>query len=392
MIMKKSLLLILLLVISACGNSSSSSSDIFSSPLLTAVDSTNNRLFVFEKNGNISIFEADDRSIIGDRPFVDSDTNEEINDLLPNSPTYVVVQAIGETSRLFISGTQSQAVSNQIIVLDFNGTDIETTDFSPIEVGDDSDAIINGLAINSDQNHLYLTSSTNLFIYNSSTGVLISENAISGSPQRMAVDGNNLYVANASSETDEQGVTIIDVTEDPIDTTLAQINPADDRDQAPIKDVAVLTTANGTIVLASDSTRSIVYVQTITNNEFSPIAIELNNEDDLDDNNDQGVDGEINTDNGISSTVGALVLSTNEDDDAYGYVAQSDGRIQRLSFPSDLSTYSSQGIFTGSELLQGVSLFINPDDEDNQAYFASPEDGNILIIESIGNTDSETVN
>lgn len=373
-----------MLFITACSGGNNGSNN-FNQLVLTAVDSTNDRIFIMEQDRVFSILTASTLNDFVDQPLVDEDHLIPIYNILPTEPTFMEVQAIDTSSRIFIYGATSDDVTNQITVLDFDGTNLTIADFSPISVGDSETNIFNGMEINPDTDELYITiaSIPSLFVISTTTGEEVEELALNGSPQNLHLDADQLYIANASTQDDQKGIMVIDTTNDPLVVDdLLTINPNDDRDIAPIFKVNVLSFGNTMAVLAQDADRQIVYVKELANNTLSDIAITLDSdEEDSDiDGNNQGLDGELNTGNGISSSVGDIVLAISDDDNLFGYVPQSDGRFQELTFSSDLSSFSSRNLSTGNLNMQSGSVFNDPDGLRSTVYFASPGADNLVYI------------
>lgn len=375
------LLIFLILGLAAC--SSGSGEDFFVEPRLAAVDSTNDRLFVLENNGALQLFNASAREEIGEQPLVNEDNLTSIHALLPSSPSNLAVITTGSISRLFITGgqnnTDGEGVLNQILVLDYDGTTLSEASFSPITVVDSDDAtdntndILGGLEIDTTNSRLYVTNTTlgALFIYSTTDGSEVRASLdIDGSPNKMSLDGDHLYVANSTSTAADQVITVINTT----DFTTTEIDL-----DIPTNDISVISNGTGTVMLAKLSTLQRVFVRTIDTTTFaSSTAIPAG---------DSSVTaGEINTDTGITASIGGVLLAKDSTGIIYGYVPQSDGQIEYLTVLADLSSFTASVEASISEIAASPCLYTNSDGTGITVYIPASGTGDLLYSE-IGSTD-----
>lgn len=347
--LKKYVLVVLLGLLSVAGCGGGGNSVIFDQPVLAAVDSDNDRLFVIEKDGVLSVFTASTTAKIGDQPFVKEDRNDAIRALLPNSPTHVEVMALGSTSRLFITGTQTSSstkINNRILVLDFDGTTLGEASISPLAVGTDTSSVIGGLKISKADSRLYATNASDgkLNIFNPSTGVETDTAlTIAGIPNKMALANGKLYVANASSVTGEQLITVVDTAA----LTTTTINQG-----IPLNDIAAISNDSGTLLLARPSNSLKVFVYQVNTTTFASVS-------NITANNSTVANGQISASNAITSSVDSILLTKKSDGTIYGYVGQEDGIVTILNISSDLSGYSAESLASDADGLVSSVAFGN---------------------------------
>lgn len=375
--------LFLALFLTACG--SNNDSGIFDEPATLAIDSDNNRIFILEKNGVLTILRASDRADIGDVPFVDNKTLEDIHTLLPTSPTNVEALNIGSnTTRLFISGGQTSGsgtqVQNRILVLDFDGTNLEEASFSPIELDDgdsttdDTDNVIGGLLVNPDNSRLYATDSSDgaLYIFNTSTGEqAASPMAIAGIPNDMTLDEGRLYVANSTTTEANQLITVVNI--DDLSSTTIDLD-------VPVDAISVETVSGGTVMLAKVSgvpRALIVEVDTTTYASATAIPAGTSGLD----------DGEINSGNGVSATIGDVQMIKDDAGNLYGYAAQSNGVITLINFPSTLANFTLDELETVTDVITDIDVLLFGDGSGSVIYMTAVSSGD-LVFADVGSSDT----
>lgn len=377
----KKVFLALLLIISFIHCGGDGQDPLYDEPVLVAIDSTNNRLFILENNGVFHIVEASDRSAIGDQPFVNEDTEEEIFALLPSSPLAMAVEAQGSSSRIFIAGRQvndeNQALFNRILVLDFDGTTLSVASSSPLIFEDsdtgttDTDNIPGGLFVDDDNNQLFVTDSTlgTLYVFSTTTGSLSNSVTIAGIPNKMALIGSRLFVANSSGTSSEQLITVVNTS------TLA--TTAIDLD-IPTNDVAVVSNDTGTVLLAHRSDEQEVYIQLVAT-DFSSATGITSSDTSLQ-------DGLLSSGLGISSSVGSLGITKISDGTIFGYVALSDGTIDMITIDSAIATYTNTTLSTATDNLTSIDIYKDTDDFGVTIYMAAVTSGD-LVYTDVGSED-----
>ncbi|MDO8520347.1 MAG: hypothetical protein Q7T11_09355 [Deltaproteobacteria bacterium] len=368
------LLILLSLFIVACGDNAPDEK--FDRPTLVAVDSTNDRLFVLEKEGVLSILTASDREEIGDQPFVDKDHEETIHDLLPSSPIHLDVVASGSTSRLFITGSEQDsdgnAVFNQILALDFDGTTLSAASFSPIAFSDgddattESDNMPGGLLADSDNDRLYVTDATGgrLYIFSTETGAEAAASlAIAGNPNRMGLADGRLYVANATDTDADQVVTVVNTTD--FSTTTIDLDAATDG-------IAAASNASGTVILARQANGRGVLIRTVDTTTFASVsAVPVSDS--------SAESGQLTSGAGISSLAGDVLLAES-DGVLFGYAPQTDGKITRIDFAADLSSFTAETLSTATKILAGGDLYSSGGD-DITLFMAARGTGDLVFTD-----------
>lgn len=363
--------------------SSGNNSALISHPVLVAVDSTNDRLFIIENERVFTALTASTRSEIGTEPLVNDDTNTTVQDLLPITPTNMAAITVGSTTRLFITGTQANSagtqVTNQILVLDFDGTTLGAAAFSPITVDDgdtttdETDDVLGGLRVDTTNSRLYVTDTSlaTLFTYSTSDGTTAAASlAIAGSPNRMSLDGTHLYVANSSSTTSEEVITVVSTA----DFSITQIAL-----NVPTNDISVLSNDTGTVMLAKQSNEQKVLVETVDTSTFaSSAAIAAG---------DTSVSaGFIDSTAGITGSVGQIILAKDSSGVLYGYCPQGDGNIEILTISADLSSFIGTEHDTSTSLLNGIDVYVDTSNIGQFVYMAATGTGD-LVYNEVGSTD-----
>lgn len=369
----------------SCGSGTTDS--ILGSPLWVAVDSTNDRLFVLEKESVFFAFTASTQETLGDQPLVDDETETTIHTLLPSAPTGMVVTDVSGISRLFITGAQDDengnALLNDVLVLDFDGTTITEASFSPIVVEDDdattddTDDILGGLKVDADNNRLYVTNATtgSLFTYSLIDGSIGATTlAIAGAPNKMSLDGNRLYVANSTDTSADQLITVVNT--DDFTTTTVDLG-------IPTDDISVLSNNTGTVLLAKHSGEQLVMVMSVDTGTFAD-ALAISNGDET------VSDGAISPTAGITSAVGSVLLAKDSEEAFYGYAPQADGNIEILTIESDLSSFTGSANETSTSLLKGMDVLVDSSGVGEIVYMAASGTSDVLFVE-VGSTDLDVL-
>ncbi len=371
--------------LTACGSGGTDS--VFEQPQLVAVDSTNDRLFVLEDEGILFALTASTQESIGDQPLVNDETQTEIFDLLPPTPTGMTAMASGSSSRLFITGLMANvdgdSVLNQILVLDFDGTTFTEADFSPITVGDGDDAtdntgdILGGMEVDEDNSQIYVTNTSRaqLLVFNTSDGSQVGTAiAIMGVPNRMSLDGNRLYVANSDDDEANQLITVVNT--DDLSTTQIDLD-------APLDDISVVSTDSGTLLLAKQSNAQRVFVQEVD-------ATTLAAATDIAAGDDSVSEGEINSTLGITGSVGGIIGSKDSSGNLYGYVPQSDGNVVILNISSDLSSFTATENETVIRIFESIDLLVDSSGNGQFVFMTASGTGDLLFVQ-VGSDDLDII-
>lgn len=376
--------MVLVFSLSSCGDESED--DAFTSPVLTATDSQNDRLFVLENDGVLFIRTASTRNAIGDTPFVNDETNEDIFALLPSAPTHMVALDLGSsTTRLFIMGAQldlsDDLVTNQVLVLDFDGTTLSQT-ISAFSVGDSTNASdrFEGMVADDSTDTIYIVNSTTGEVTAfDETGTELTSATLEGFPNQISLTDGRLYISNSEENGSSENILSVINTSDFTDVETISLGVPTDR-------VAALSTSLGIVLLAKQADSQVVFIRLIDSSgfdanpatELTTTAIAFDNTVD----NDADTDGEINADAGLSSAVTDLVLATDSTGAVFGYALESDGNLEKLAFASDLTSFVAEQLSSVGEVLVGPSVF--EDDDGTQIIHMCASATGELISTEVG--------
>ncbi|EKD41445.1 MAG: hypothetical protein ACD_73C00720G0006 [uncultured bacterium] len=379
---KRSKLIILVLIVLMQACSGGSDKGIFNQPTWVVVDSTNDRFFVLEQLRQIFAFTASDRSRLGDQPVVNKKRLIDIYDILPLAPLQSAVYANGSDSRLFITGAMAnddgEHVLNRVLVLDFDGTTFTEASFSPLVLSDGDDAtdetdnVPGGLLVDQASGRLYLTDSTAglLYILNAADGSVVNAPlVIAGIPNKMSLTGNSLFVANSSTVGAEQVVTVVNTT----DFTTATFDL-----DAAISDISVSEVGGSFVVLAQNTVDNQVLIRTV--------SADLTTVAEIGSATSAAVSGALVSGSGLTGIVGGLLLTTDASGNLFGYVPQSDGNIELLSFASDVSSFTASELATVTELIKSPQAYENGTGDGLIVYMVAQSSGD-LIFTDVGSTE-----
>lgn len=375
----------LVALLTACGSGDVDS--VFEQPQLVAVDSTNDRLFVLEDEGILFALTASTQESIGDQPLVNDETQTDIFDLLPATPTTMTAMSDGSNSRLFITGLQANddgdSVLNQILVLDFDGTTFTEADFSPITVGDGDDTtdntgdLLGGLEVDEGMSRIYITNSSlsQLLVFNTDDGSQVGAAiAVTGIPNRMSLDDNRLYVANSDDDEANQVITVVNT--DDLSTTQIDLD-------APLDDISVVSTDSGTLLLAKQSNAQRVFVQEVDTATFAAST-------DIPAGDDSVSEGEINSTLGITGSVGGIVATKDSSGNFYGYVPQSDGNVVILNMATDLSSFTATENETVLRIFESLDLLVDSSGNGQFIFMTASGTGDLLFVQ-VGSDDLDII-
>lgn len=331
----------MVIAFSAC--SSSDGYGTFLSANLVSVDSVNDRVFILQNQGTLFALTASTQQAIGTQPLVDEE-DEDLFDLIPSSVSSMVATNNSSSSSLFLHGTipdeSGALVSNQIRVLNFDGSAFSEASFSPITLtngdatADESDNSFSDMVIDSDNNVLYITDSTAGLLY----GINVTDGTqtmtpvtIAGTPQGLSYDNGHLYVCNTSSTEAEQVVTVFDVTDFTTPTTI-------DLD-TPCRDLQAISNSNGTVLLVKSSNTQGLFIHAVDTTTFaSSTAI----------SSATGTipSGKLIAGSGITSTIRTISAALDASNQIFAYLGEQDGNIQFISFSVDLSFFTHETLST----------------------------------------------
>lgn len=363
----------LICLLGAC--SSGSGSGLFVEPISVAVDSANDRLFVLETRGQLFVLMASTRgNPIGlpNQPLVDDGHLTAVHDALPTTSTNMLAVTRGDGTRLFISGTQSnedgELVQNRVVVIDFDGTTASLSDFSPIEIGTPDNATIGGLALDPDAARLYTTDALGgaLHVHSVETGEeVIDPIDIAGRPNKMCLAGSQIYIANNADNETEQVIGVLHTDNDTFTTIDLDV---------PTNDLAALTTAAGTVLLAKHSTEQRVLIRLVDETGFNG-AIEIAT------TSEGFEDGQLSAINGITSSIGGVILTRSTSETVFGYVPQADGIISLLTFTDDFDSFAAQNLASTAEVIEGGTVYQNEDGLGLTVYMAGRSSGDLVFTD-----------
>lgn len=378
------LLLVLCILGSSCGSDDSNGS--VKEPVAVAVDSVNNRIFILENEGVLTIAAASTLELVGEEPFVNQDRVLAVHDLLPAAPSALTAISLGTTTRLFVAGGQDDGAGGQafnlILVLDFDGTTIAAADISPLTVSDgdatsnDADNVVGGLAVDQDASKLYVTDSTagTLHVYNGSTGAEEGTVAIAGVPNRMSLADGRLYVANSSATAALQVITVVKTSD--LTTTTIDLD-------APTYDVAVEAATTGTALLATDLLGGKVFIRAVTTATYADsTAIPVSS------NTTNAATGALTSSLGLSGSVGPLLMAKALDGTLKGYVPQASGQITIVNFADGLTEFETSVATTLSRVFSGAAL-LKDGTSGITTFFTAGATGELISLD-VGSTEALT--
>jgi len=381
-IRQKILPILLFTLLCHCG--SDSDSGFFTQLTAIAVDSANDRLFLSEPEKKLFAFTASTLTTIGDQPIITDDRNASLQTLLPAVVSKMAVFGMGSTSRLFFMGTfaddTGNLVTNRIRVIDFDGTSFSESSFSPIILSDGDDTTTEtensfaNLLIDQDNGSLFITDASGalLYVLSATDGASVTAPLpIAGTPQGMGLDEGRLYVCNSSTVDAEQVVTVVNVSD--FTTTTIDLG-------IPCRLISVQSNSNGTILVAKHSSTQQVLLHSVDTSTFASSA-EISSAT-------SGIaNGSLSANAGISSAVESLVSGV-KDDVISSYTAEQDGNIQKITYTSDLSSFSVETLTSSATNLSKGGNLTDAAGEIISIFF-SASDGSLLSLEA--NTSSVEV-
>lgn len=369
-------------LIMACGTSSNN--NLFTNTQKLGIDSTNDRLFVTASEGTIYALTASTTTHISDQaPFVDEDTNAATHALLPEITLHFATLANGTNSRLFFNGflnnaSSGSSVFNDILVLDFDGSNFSEASFSPITISDnnvatdETDNTFSDMIVDSTNNQIIIADQSGGFVhfYSTTDGTQVRNPiAIAGTIQNLAISDNRLFVSNSSTASANQVVTTISLAD--FSTTSIPVSN-------PLSLITVKNNATGTVMVTKNANDQEVYIQ-LLNSTFTTATNITSNTTDIN-------DGILSAGRGISSSVQSLQLTKNSDDLLYLYVSEQDGNIQFVEFNSALTQFELSTSATVVLKIGNADILIQ-DSVESLIYFVGQSGS--LISTSVGTTDFE---
>ena len=360
--------------VAACGGGTSSD---FDNPTALAIDSINDRVFVFESNQNIHVRTASTNKKLPDQPVLnsDDDADADLLDLVPQLTTQAVAYADGDETRLFLLGAHSSSsgtVLNQMTVLDFDGEDLSEAAFSPVtltdgdEATDETQAVFVKMILDQDAGLIYILNSTTaeIFTIDATTGEAVGTPiAVAAEPVDMALLGTQLFVCHADADLADS-VTVVNTDDDSLQTVTLG---------SPCQKIAVAQNDNGTVLAVRSASAQTVFLNHFNSDDLSltPIATD-----------EEGfTDGQLLSGAGITSSVSALVLTANADATISGYFAELDGNVEFVTIAADLSEFSHEKFSTTAINYSDGAALLNDDGESSHVYFIA-DTGFLLSLEN----------
>lgn len=393
-------ILVAVLLLSQLNCSSSSSQGAFLAPRSLAIDSTTDRLFVYESGQLMLVYTASTQEGLGNQPVIsNSDDDATLRALLPESVTQMVAYNVDATNtRLFFLGQSTQSstgssVTNQLTVLNFDGSTFTADDLSPIVLSDgdsgttDTDNSFYDMVLDQENGLVYVsdTSAGVVHVISATDGtVAAGPLTVAGSPSGLSLNDSRLYVCNVSSTTAEQVITVFDVS----DYSSTTIDVGE-----PCGQIKVVSNDLLTVFLANITDRTRVLIQQVDTSTYDSStdvsvqsASEIGGDGFLSGDESLTVGDETNS-GGLTSAVNGLLLYATSSS-VFGYVGQADGTIQFLAIDSEDNSYSSQSLLTSVTLLSDSKSFANG----TVAYgYILGESGALLSI-GLGTADVDVIN
>lgn len=394
-------ILVAVLLLSQLNCSSGSSLGAFLAPRSLAIDSTTDRLFVYESGQLMLVYTASTQQGLGDQPIISSsDDDSTLRALLPESVTQMVAYNVDTTNtRLFFLGQSTQtstgsSVTNQLTVLNFDGTTFTEDDLSPIVLSDgdssttDTDNSFYDMVLDQENGLVYVsdTSAGVVHVISATDGtVAAGPLTVAGSPSGLSLNNDRLYVCNVSSTTAEQVITVFDVSD--YSSTTIDVGEPCGQIQVASNDLQTVFLANIT-----DRTRVLIQqVDTSTYDSSTDVSVqsasEIGGDGYLSGDETIAVTVEDSNSGGLTSAVNGLLLYSTGSS-VFGYVGQADGTIQFVAIDSEDNSYSSQSLLTSVTLLSESKSFANS----SVAYgYMLSESGALLSI-TLGTADVDVIN
>jgi len=379
----KNIFFLFLLALISC---SSTTTSIYTELTGVIVDSTNDRLFMYQPIGEIYVLEASTREDIGDQPVVSLDNDATIFALLPTVVSQMVAYTTSTTTRLFISGivenSSGTLVTNRIIVLDYNGTSFSEASFSPIILSDgdatteETDDTFSGLLIDQPNSVLYVTDTTTglLFAIDADDGTTSAGPFnIGGNPQKMSIDEGRVFICNSSAVAATQLITVLNTTDN--STTTIDVG-------YPCDKIVVDSSGSDLVMLVKVYDETKVLVRSVNTTTYAAsTAIALTG-------STQGANGELISGLGLTSSMEDMLLSKDSGGTQFAYLSEYNGNIQRLKFVSGLGEFSLETISTTISSLVDSDILVGSAGAGISGFVVSEAGG--LVSFTIGATEFNT--
>jgi len=371
------LILTLMGVASACTNKNAA--DALDFPAIVAVDSTSSRVFVIDnqQNGLNLINPTDDKAVLFPKNGRDDDSLLDNLDaqLLPQFPTNGAVAALsGGISRLFVLGGGGATPGNQIIVLDYDDTNlIRNASFTPISVTGNATDLLVGVAVASVEGLVFVSDTTTgqVHAYNFNTGAEAPNSpvAVGGSPGRMNYDaGSGLLAVSDSANTT---VSIIDASDLASGAQTVDVGVA-------TRDAALATNASGTVLFVSGSqvNTAKVFVLDLSNLANSSQLFELN---------PNSPTQPAPSPNFVPGSINFVKAANLSDGRMAGFYTQSTGDLLELDLSNNLATLTPAITTIGAISGEGLDYLQDASGNATKVYFASPGVGVVSMVNPLTN-------
>ncbi|MFO1463471.1 MAG: hypothetical protein U1F66_06810 [bacterium] len=345
-------------------------------PSIVAIDSTLNRVFVIDnqQNGLNLIDPTTDKAVLFGKND-ESLLNNEDPQLLPQFPNNgAVVSLAGGVSRLFVIGGAGATPGNQIVVLDYDDTNlIRNAPFTPISVaGNPSDSLV-GIAVAPDLGLVFVSNATSgqVHAYNVNTGAEVANSpiAVGGIPGRMNYDPDSGLLA----------------VSDAANTTVSLIDASNLAGGAQTVDVGVLTrdaalasNANGTVLFVSGS-------QVNTARVFLLDLSNLANSTEIFQLNPNSPTQPIPDPNFVPGTINFVKAANLSDGRMAGFYTQSTGDLLELDLTNNLSTLTPAITSVGAISGEGLDYLQDGSGNATKVYYASPGVGTLTVVNPLTN-------
>ncbi len=368
--MKKQILFIFLLLLNACGGNSTTP-NLLLLPQELALDTANSRLFVVDaSNNNFSLINTTDNSVVTSAPLLNNDSALRF----AQSPQDIAVQDMGSgLSRIFILGNGTTN-SNQITVLDYDtSTGLRAASFNPISVGNTSGDLLGGLALDSTNNRLFVSNSSQdlLHAFNTEDGTVILETplSISDAPARMSFNESisRLFISSSASN------------------NISVVN-TDDL-SAPVESLDVEGESTS-VTSSSNTTGSVLAVLYPSTNEIRIFNLDLTTLASSTLIGDPllplSAGTAISATTPLSGAASRLKSAQTADGKIAIFITQSTGDLGTIDVSSDLTSYSTGRISVGSATsASGIDISLDSSNFGTRVYFAAPNGSSVSVVDIV---------
>jgi hypothetical protein len=186
---------------------------------------------------------------------------------------------------------------------------------------------------------------------------------IPGTPTKLSLTGNYLFIANVSSVPANQVVSVVNTTNQAVTTINLGV---------PIDNVSASTNSSGVVLLAKQALLQrvlVMNVDTTTYASASPIPS----------GSSAAANGEVNATAGLTGPINNILLTQTSSGTMYGYIVQNNGNIGVLNIVPALTSYTlANTISTGAYINQGMDSVKDSNNNDLTVYIVSSGDREVV--------------